>query len=207
MAGQAPYASGTEQALLCSALPSPSGVPAAFVLVSAHSCRFACPCAGLWRVPGGDAAAALQAGVAAAGGVRARGAEALHRHGRPQVRSGIKGPSRLSGKEQCVVDLLAITACSIKPDMLGEERVSGSRAAVRPCVVLASSRLAWAHAAAAAAPCRDPLPQLLTAGKPICAATIRVGLGYLEVRNAKAWTSTLHSMMDPSRDTHMVYCL
>ncbi len=28
---------------------------------------------------------------------------------------------------------------------------------------------------------RDPLPQLLTAGKPICAATIRVGLGYLEV--------------------------
>jgi GNAT superfamily N-acetyltransferase len=30
-------------------------------------------------------------------------------------------------------------------------------------------------------PCRDPLPQLLTAGKPICAATIRVGLGYLEV--------------------------
>lgn len=28
---------------------------------------------------------------------------------------------------------------------------------------------------------RDPLPQLLTGGKPICAATIRVGLGYLEV--------------------------
>lgn len=28
---------------------------------------------------------------------------------------------------------------------------------------------------------KDPLPQLLTGGKPICAATIRVGLGYLEV--------------------------
>jgi GNAT superfamily N-acetyltransferase len=42
-------------------------------------------------------------------------------------------------------------------------------------------RSARGHAAAAAPPCRDPLPQLLTAGKPICAATIRVGLGYLEV--------------------------
>ena len=65
-----------------------------------------------------------------------------------------------------------MTACSIMQDISAFG--TGGALPQRPS--------AWADTAVGP-PCRDPLPQLLTAGKPICAATIRVGLGYLEVRS------------------------
>ena len=69
----------------------------------------------------------------------------------------------------------------MKRHMHSVKVATGVRTGIHLARCLPQRCSAWAYPPAAALPCRDPLPQLLTAGKPICAATIRVGLGYLEV--------------------------